>query len=241
MSEFTFKVHPEGTIDISSKRLSLTGISPYVNEKQILPVSLSSEGTSLSYITAEGSITLSVREENEELILSTEVEGFEHSHDIEPVGTAFLSGANHVWVQGFGMEGPSGFFDISCDLKRSHGIIGLSGDGAAVAVFTSDQREYSAVFSARDAEGMYGSRRVFSAGINLEKTNTGKLQLPDIHFICGTDVKDCMSRAAVKIATEMGGKNSGCIWKVRAARLSLVQLVLPLRKPDFNCSGGLCW
>ena len=203
MSGFTYKVHLDGTIDISSGSLSLTGICPYVNERQILPVSLSQDDSSVCYKAAEGSITLSVREENDEIILSSEVEGFEHAHDIDPVGAAALSGADRVWVQGFGMEGPSGFFDINCDLKRSHGIVGLSGDREASAIFTTDQRKYSAVFSARDSEGIYRSQRIFSAGINLEKTNSGKVNLPDIHFICGADIKECMSRAAVKIAAEM--------------------------------------
>lgn len=122
MSGFTYKVHPDGTIDISSRSLSLTGICPYVNERQILPVSLSIEDSSVCYVTAEGRITISVREEKDELLLSTEVEGFEHAHDIEPAGAAVLSGADRIWVQGFGMEGPSGYFDISCPgrLCRQH-------------------------------------------------------------------------------------------------------------------------
>lgn len=203
VSGFTYIVQSNGTIDISSGRLSLTAISPYVNERQMLPVSLSTDDSMVCYTATEGNITVSVSEGSDELVLTTVVEGFDHTHDIEPIGAAVLKGADHVFVQGFGMEGPSGFFEISSELRRSHGIIGLSGEGCAAAVFTTDQREYSAVFSAREGQGVYASQRVFTAGINLEGTNSGRVKLPDIHFIFGIDVEECMSRAAAKIAAEM--------------------------------------
>ncbi len=63
--------------------------------------------------------------------------------------------------------------------------------------------QYSTQFAVVNREGMYTSETLLSAGINLEGTASGRLQLPDIHFIAGTDVTDCMKRAAEKIAAEM--------------------------------------
>lgn len=203
MSNCRFTINTDGAIDFILDGITLTGIVPFVNERPVLPVSLYTESDNVQYRTAEGSITVTVREEADELILSVCADGFDGAHDIEPAGAAVLSGADHVYVQGFGMEGPSGYHKADSTLRRSHGIIGLDGGDSAVAVFTTDHTRYSAQFSVREQEQLFSGRTVFTAGINLEGTAQGHIQLPDLHFMCGTDVTECMHRAAVRIADEM--------------------------------------
>lgn len=213
-----FKIRRDGTADIYAGSIELKGIFPFADEAPVLPFSLYSGECSLTFKADAGSVSYTFTETGDELILHTVIEGFESVHDFEPAGEAVLSGADHVYIQGLGMEGPSGYHRIDETLRRSHGIIGISGDDSALAVFTTDHRKYGAQFSVRRAENLYSDRILFTAGINLEGTASGKVQLPDIHFIAGSDVTDCMKRAAEKIASEMHARASAppafhwCSW-----------------------------
>ena len=206
MTEKGFAIHSDGSAGIYSGGIEITGITPFINETPVLPFFYSADDASCCYRTSEGSITLSFRSEGGEVILSTVLEGFEGIHDAEPIGHAVLTGAEHVYYQGFGMEGPSGYSLINGTLRRSHGITGLQGNGSALAVFTVDHRRYSSQFTVRSEERTYSERKIFSAGINLEGTASGRIELPEIHFLPGSDIVDCMKKAAVKIASEMGAR-----------------------------------
>ena len=157
MSEAHFSIRRDGSADIISGNIGLKCISPSINETQVLPFSFSEREDSILYKTEQGSISLSFRKEDDEVILHTEAEGFEHVHDIEPIGAAVLSGAVKVYFQGFGMEGPSGYLPIDSQLRRSHGIVGLASEDSALAVFITDHRRYSAQFSVKREEKLFGS------------------------------------------------------------------------------------
>ena len=218
MSNFNYTFHGDGTVDLMVGGITLKGIIPYVDERPVLPVSYIIEKNIARITAAEGTIVLSVREEDDELILSVSADGFDHVHDIEPVGRAEIIGADHVYVQGFGMEGPSGYHLIDGQLRVSHGITGLAGDNSAAAVFATDHRRYGTSFSIRSEEKLYSHRAVFSAGVNLEGTASGHVDLPELHFITGSSVDGCMRRAAEKIAHEMDARTSAppafhwCSW-----------------------------
>ena len=218
MSETQFKVRKDGTFDISAGVIELRGISPFAEEAPILPLSFSESDDSVLYRTGRGNIRVSLRTEGDEVILSTIAEGLENVHDIEPVGHAALTGADHVYFQGYGMEGPSGYEPVGSKTYRSHGIVGLSGKGSALAVFTTDHRHYSTQFSVRKEDSLYSDRNVFTAGIDLEGTASGEIVLPEIHFLAGRDVTECMKRAAEKIACEMHARTDSepgfhwCSW-----------------------------
>lgn len=218
MTETRFAIRTNGTAVICTDGIELKGILPFVNDAPILPFSISAESDEIRFVTDKGTITYSFRQEEDELILRTVAEGFDHVHDIEPIGAAGLYGADHVYVQGFGMEGPSGYHLIDDNLRRSHGIIGLACDESAMAVFTTDHTGYAAQFSVRNAEQLYTDRKLFTAGINLEGTASGRIELPELHFISGTDITECMKRAAEKIASAMHARTSAppafhwCSW-----------------------------
>ncbi|MBQ6314966.1 MAG: alpha-galactosidase [Mogibacterium sp.] len=206
MLDYKYVIHSNGTIDLAIGGITISGIIPYVNERSVLPVSVIQDNSQITYKTGEGSVTLAFRASSEELVISSLFEGFDHVHDIEPIGAATLCNADHVYIQGFGMEGPSGYYLIDGTDRRSHGIIGVCGESSAAAVFTTDQRRFSAQFAAVSEHGLYSDRIRFTAGINLECTAAGRTTLPDIHIVAGTDVTDCMERAAEKIAEEMGAR-----------------------------------
>lgn len=103
------------------------------------------------------------------------------------------------------MEGPSGLHEIDETVRKSHGIIGLAGDGCAAAMFTVDHTAYDSSFSVCERQGLYSSETILTAGINLEgthRTSSGKQKLPDIHLVAGEDVVSCMKRAAGTTTTK---------------------------------------
>ncbi|MBQ6456883.1 MAG: alpha-galactosidase [Mogibacterium sp.] len=211
-------IHSKGAADIYAGAISLNNITPYVNESSILPFSIETSENTAVFRTEEGSITYRFRRQGDELIMSVVAEGYDSVHDVEPFGRALLNGATHVYYQGFGMEGPSGFRTIDDKAARSYGLIGLQGADYALAVFTTDHRRYGSEFSVRREEALYSVRTVFTAGINLEGTASGRIELPELHFIAGDDVVSCMKAAAERIAAEMDARTSAepgfhwCSW-----------------------------
>ena len=207
MLKAEYQIHDNGKIDIWGGEIKIEGIFPYVNGMPIAVRSMETRENSIRYDAAEGSIVLSFRQEEEGIVLSTMVQGFDGAHDVEPVGNAMLAGARHVYVQGFGMEGPSGYHPIDGEGRHSHGIIALCGDSSAMAVFSADHRRFGTVFSAEEKDFLFSRKKVFSAGVNLESTARGQVSLPDLYFQAGTDAAHCLSLAARQIAKAMNARN----------------------------------
>ena len=98
MPEPEFTINKNGTIVIRSGGISIAGIIPHIQEAPILPFLITHNETGVRFDTESGRISMSVLKDRDEMILSTEIEGFENVHDIEPIGTAVLSGAGAVYV-----------------------------------------------------------------------------------------------------------------------------------------------
>lgn len=208
MSEHSWTIHANGTIDIVIDGILFSGIVPYVNEHPVFALSVSCERDSVTYVTDQAVITTRVSSEGSELVLSCTADIKGDVHDIEPVGSAGIEGADSVYVQGLGMEGPSGFHKISDEAYRSYGLIGLAGECNSVSIFTVDHRRFETGFSVEKKQNMYSSHDVLSCGINLEGKVKGKIELPALHFLPGKDLMTCMKEAAEKIAAEMHARTS---------------------------------
>ena len=209
-----FAVRSNGTIDISINGIRITGIFPYIDEKALAAHSITVSADSVRYEAEAGVVTLRVSSSDGLIVLSTEIEGCSNAHDIEPAGMAVIEGAEKVYIQGFGMGGPSGIFRAGDGEHVSHGIIGLggrSGEGAA-AVYTADHTRFGSVYRVSSCPSMFRDgwspedpslgrcSCLFSAGFNLEGTASGRTVLPDIYFAGGDDLASCMHDAAERIA-----------------------------------------
>lgn len=207
MPETSFCIHPDGRFSIGLDGIELDHIVPFVDGCPVLTQSVETGEGFVRYIALDGTLTLRLGRGDGGVVLSTEIEGFAGAHDIEPAGSAVMRGADNAYIQGFGMEGPSGFFPIDKNELNSHGIIGLSGEGCACAVYAKDHRRFSTRFSAGMAKGLYSETPSFAAGISLEGCTDGSaVRLPDLYFTAGTDVTECMSRAAEDIASAMDAR-----------------------------------
>ena len=215
-------IRNNGSVEISAGGINIKGIIPSIDEVPVLPFFVNSDDSSARFETTEGCVVCSYRTDGDELIISTSVKGYAGVHDIEPIGAAVISGADHVYAQGFGMEGPSGFYPIDHMIRHSHGIIGLSGQCASddngadekcpsvAVIFAVDHSRYSTKFSVSKREAIFAERYQLTVGFDLEGTLSGAddefFSLPEIHIICGNDMQECMSRAARRIADEMGAR-----------------------------------
>ncbi|MBQ3291566.1 MAG: alpha-galactosidase [Mogibacterium sp.] len=206
MNDFNYSI-TNGTLKLSAGGIVLTGVLPYVNEKPVVPLAITSGDDFIRYTIAEGSITLRVRAEDNELVLMTSADIRQGTvHDIEPVGDAVLVNADHVYVQGYGMEGPSGYYAIDNVSRTSHGITGLCSDREAIAIFAADHRRFNLSFSVGSKKTLYSENKYLTAAFDLEGTVSGEIELPELHIIKGADVVSCMTRAAEAIASEMNAR-----------------------------------
>ena len=209
MAGMDFEIHEDGMLDITAGNIHFRRIAPVINEQKSMPlsISVSPERDSVSYDFKEGNITLHIVKSDDELIISENVILNDPVHDIEPLGNALIENVKSKYVQGFGMEGPSGYFDISDNDLDSYGLIGLNNDESALSVYTTDHRRFTTLFSAKADKKIYRTENTLTCGIDLESTVSGNVKLPDIHFYLGSDIMTCMKHAAHNIASEMNARN----------------------------------
>lgn len=208
MTDSKFRINDSGTIDICLGGISLKGIYPCINEVPVMPLSTEAGRDHIRYASAAAAVSIKLREEKDCLVISSlltgiPAEGARGIHDIEPLGAAVIEGADHVYIQGFGMEGPSGYYALDGTARRSFGLIGLCGSDTAAVIFAKDHRRYTTSFRTVRSRGMYAEKPVLSAGIDLEGTAADSAELPELYIICGKDLEECLRRAAERIAEAM--------------------------------------
>ena len=151
-------------------------------------------------------ITISIQNTPDRICISTQCSLAEGAHDIAPFGRAVVSEATHIYAQGFGMEGPSGYFPVSQEARYSHGLVGIRGTSTSLVCYATDHRHFSARFLMQKHTELFSSPTVFSGGFNLENTRTGSFTLPDLWLEEHTDLLTGMRQAAERIAEDMGAR-----------------------------------
>lgn len=207
MPNTTYAIHSDGTIDIISSDFRIEGIVPYVDDRAFLPVAVTVGVDSVRYETKGGCILLSIRMEDEEVALSAELEGFDGIHTVAPIGAARLVGFDHAYVQGFGMEGPSGYYVIDGTMRQSHGIIGLCGGDVSLVVYAKDHTRFLNRYAVGKHTGLFTEENAVSVGFNLERATRGTVKLPDLYIRTGRHIVDAMRGAAKRIADAMRARS----------------------------------
>lgn len=204
-----YKLHKNGCFDIYGENVQLYNIYPAINGLSLSPVSVSVKGDTLTYQLEKGSIELCfVKTEREvEVICSVcEVKGI---HDIEPIANANVKGTDSVFIQGFGMEGPSGCNSIGYEMLSSNGLISLYKENAALFVYATDHKHYINRYSVRKTKSLFANDRVcFSGGFNLENTVESNINLPSIFFTEEETLATGLKNCAKKVAATMGAREA---------------------------------
>lgn len=194
-------IHGDGSFDIISRCVQLSGCYPAIEGVALHPVSLQTEADSVLYRLARGSVRLRFsRDGDGRLAIDCEVQGLPGIHDLSPLSGAQVRRAERVFVQGFGMEGPSGDFSLCEKVPDSHGLTALHRDDGALLAYAEDHRRFGLAFSVTD-------RQRFSACVILEGTGGAALTLPTLYFEEAEKVQTGLRACARRIAKAMHARH----------------------------------
>ena len=202
-------LHEDGGFDLTGERLCLRNCYPAVNGAALRPVRVSVSEREILYHLPRGRVSLAfAADAGGRVCLTCSAEGLSGIHDFAPVSGATAEGASHVYVQGFGMEGPSGCFALSQDAPASHGLTALyAGDGVLLA-YAEDHRRYRAAFRVETNRRAFGESVSFSGGFALEGTAEERFTLPELYIEESAGLAESLRRCAERIAKAMNARHS---------------------------------
>lgn len=198
-----YKLHKNGRFDICGTNIQLYDIYPYINGSPLSPLNVLIKGNALIYQLEDSTIELLFIQREEEIEVVCTISGNRIIHDIEPVAGAKVEGAECAFIQGFGMEGPSGCRDIGYEMLESNGLVSLYNDNSALFVYAINHRYYINRYSIRRIKSLFSDDKIcFSGGFNLEDT-VNSIILPSIFFTEEKTLAKGLKNCAKKIAAEM--------------------------------------
>ncbi len=130
-----YLIHEDGSFDIFGSSILLHGAYPSLNGQMLRPVRIEVKKDTVTYQLVQGSVTILFREEQDgRIAICCSAAGLAGIHDLVPLTAAMIEGAEKVFVQGVGMEGPSGCFSLTSQPPSSHGLTALfTGDRVLLA------------------------------------------------------------------------------------------------------------
>ncbi len=205
-----YRLHEDGHWDICGENFSLLHAYPAVDGRAVAAVSVTVGDGVITYRMERGTLSLHFYEENDEVRLDTLVSGADGIHDVEPFLDAGICGADHVFIQGSGMGGPSGCRRIGETVLASDGLAALYSEEPAFFVWAEDHRHYVNRYQiCEKQDGIFGGRRrCISGGFSLEGTAKGEIPLPSLFFREQPALDAGLRFCAERIAREMGARRT---------------------------------
>ena len=203
-----YTIHRDGSFDILGDSIRLHGCYPALDGSALRPLRVETADDAIVYLLSGGIARLSFRTDGERLAIDCSADGLAGIHDLAPVGSAALEQAENVYVQGFGMEGPSGCFALTEDAPASHGLTALYTGERVLLVYAEDHRRYSAAFQAKKTKTPFGEHISFSGGFNLEGTAGERVTLPTLYFEEMVGLAAGLRHCAERIAAAMGARHT---------------------------------
>ena len=205
-----YSIRPDGSFSIEGKEICLVDCYPAIEGTAIRPVNVCCGENSITYQLSQGTVNLRFEKNADgSLALLSHLTGKAGCHDFSPVGNGKILGADRQFVQGFGMEGPSGIYCFSDGkaIPSSYGLTSLIGQSGVMTVYATDHRRYSAMFDVAALRTMSGSDSRFSAGFNLEGTAGENCKFPALYISEASDLQTGLQSAAMAIAEHMGARH----------------------------------
>ena len=205
-----YRIHGDGSFDFIGEHISLHGCYPAVDGFPLRPVRVAVTERTILFFLQNGSIELGFTTYPDgRLALACKAENLGSVHDIFPICAGAVSGAERIFVQGFGMEGPSGCFSLQDSPPVSSGLTALFRVEDVLLVYAEDHTRYRSVFCKEKASAVdyYGGVR-FSAGLILEVTAGAFVELPVLYLEEGKGLAASLRRCAQRIAASMGARHA---------------------------------
>ena len=211
-----YRLHRNGQWDILGNYVQVLNAYPAVNGARLSPVNVSVGDDFIMYQLETGQIRLDFFQRDGRVEVRCSVCGLRGIHDIELFADAAVENAENAFVQGFGMEGPSGCRSVRTEDKKgkekelmSNGLIALFNDDGAFFVYALDHRHYVNRYCVGTCEKMFADESVYlSGGFNLENTAGDELTLPAVYFTEEKTLFDGLQNCAGKIAENMGARTT---------------------------------
>lgn len=203
-----YMIHQDGSFDISGSQIALYGCYPSIDNCPLRPLRVEVSGEGASYFLPRGHIRVEFsRDEAGRIGISAQVFGLPGTHDMEIIGQSRMNRAERTYVQGFGMEGPSGLFDFGTDTPPSFGLTALAGDRSVLLLYAEDHTRYTAVFQSGRQRSLFGESVSFSAGFQLEGTAGERVDLPVLYMEEAEELAAGLRQCAERIAGRMGARS----------------------------------
>ena len=199
-------IHSNGGFDIFGEHINLTDNYPSIDGQPLRPVRVRVEGDSIAYYLKSGTVIIRLTRENDRIAVSACLEGLPGVHDFEPLGNARIAGADRVFIQGFGMEGPSGTFAVTDSMPVSHGLIALYRQENVLLAYAEDHTRYNLCFRVGSCGQLFQDFAAFSGGFNLEKTGGESVSFPTLYLEEQTGLEAGLRHCAERIAKTMGAR-----------------------------------
>ena len=204
-----YTLHEDGGVDLTGERFCLRNCYPAVNGAALRPVRVSVSEREIVYHLSRGRVSLAfAADAGGRVCLTCSAAGLGGIHDLAPVSGAAAEGASHVYVQGFGMEGPSGCFALSEDAPASHGLTALYAGDEVLLVYAENHRRYRVAFRVETNRRAFGESVSFSGGFALEGAAGERFTLPELYIEESAGLAESLRRCAKRIAKAMNARNS---------------------------------
>ena len=206
------RINPQGTWDIYGDLFRVSEMAPSINGERIIPLQTEVLESGIIYHMINGCINVIFDKDNDgSLLLGCRLEGPLKLHDISFAGTLSMADPENcrAFVQGFGMEGPSGYYDLAEEVPVSNGLLALQVQDAGFYVYAVDHTRFTMRCKVHRDDPLFGARQLFSAGFNLEGIPFESLELPPLFF---REMPECepsaeLEKIAGKIASFMGARH----------------------------------
>lgn len=225
-------LHEDGTFDIYAGGIRLINCRPTINGQSIFVKNTfmgdSPKGKRIIYELDEGYVMIDLRTHTNTISIGSEISGMRNAPTwFNPVGEAYLIGANRFFKQGFGTGGQSGIFEIlkqtikpernypeeeawSYDSFMMTGLIAQNGDTLSIGAFEqSDYIQRSTIYNQPRRKGLNASRPAnesvfFESGFFTENIplKEESIKMPDLYVYTGNQPYGTMQNLAWSISEQ---------------------------------------
>lgn len=237
-----YRLHKDGSFDIAGSYLELCQACPAIDGQPVRTQAVTVTEDTITYQLEQAALRLQFSIMEGRVEIRTSLKGLAGIHDVEIMRDARIidaavvksykqqSDARQVFVQGYGMEGPSGIYTLSGQtadpaalmtvqtavrmkeepsgrIPDSHGITAIGGAHGYLFAYTTDHRRYSTCFSTGKTSSFFDQKQTFSCAVNLEGITTDQQELPCIYFKEDPDLAAGLRSCAGEIALQMQARN----------------------------------
>ena len=212
-----YQLNKNGSWNITGDFFSVEDCYPAIDGRPVRPLSVRVEESKIRYETEQGDVTVSFSYEADRIRIDCEMENAGGIHDAEPLGFGTVrtkrageESSLRSFIQGFGMEGPSGFFPADEHLRESNGLIAVISENRAFYMYACCHTRFINRYKIQKKTEMFGTGRTeLSGGFCLEGSCSGKVTLPSIFVWEPADipVSAALKQIAKQIASAMGARH----------------------------------